>query len=106
MMQEFQVLEPVLRTKVQTEVRKILFVENSFVEKRRERLCIGECRGTWKPVILWVRVGVGFIAFLHCLMVEMPFRCKQAFPREERCLLDLLQSVLQVPPLSGSPNCC
>jgi hypothetical protein len=24
----------------------------------------------------------------------MPFRCKQAFPREEKCLLDLLQSVL------------
>jgi len=45
MMQEFQVLEPVLRTKVQTEVRKILFVENSFVEKRRERLCIGEMQG-------------------------------------------------------------
>jgi hypothetical protein len=26
-------------------------------EKRRERLHIGECRGTWKPVIPWVRVG-------------------------------------------------
>jgi hypothetical protein len=25
----------------------------------------------------------------------MPFRCKQAFPREEKCLLDLLRSVLQ-----------
>jgi hypothetical protein len=24
----------------------------------------------------------------------MPFRCKWAFPREEKCLLDLLQSVL------------
>jgi hypothetical protein len=39
----------------------------------------------------------------------MPFKCKQAFPREEKCLLDhlspfwdLLQSVLQsfIPPLS------
>jgi hypothetical protein len=34
-----RVLEPVLRMKAQTptaEVRKILFVENSIVEKRRE----------------------------------------------------------------------
>jgi hypothetical protein len=44
----------------------------------------------------------GFIAYLHCLRVEMPFRCKQAFLREEKCLLDHLspfwdfpQSVLQ-----------
>jgi hypothetical protein len=52
---------------------------------------IGECRGTWKPV------GSGFYSlFLHCLRAEMPFRCKQAFPREERCLLDLLRSVLHL----------
>jgi hypothetical protein len=39
-------------------------------------------------VILWVRVGSGFYSlFLHCLRVEMPFRCKQAFPREEKYLL-------------------
>jgi hypothetical protein len=37
----------------------------------------------------------GFIAYLHCLMAEMPFRCKLAFPREEKCILDLLRSVLQ-----------
>jgi hypothetical protein len=37
----------------------------------------------------------GFIAYLHCLIVEMPFRCKQVFPREKKCLLDLLRSVLQ-----------
>jgi hypothetical protein len=41
------------------EVRKILSVENLVGEKRRERLHIGECRGTRKPVILWVRVGSG-----------------------------------------------
>jgi hypothetical protein len=35
----------------------ILFVENLVGEKRRERLHIGECRGTWNPVILWVGVG-------------------------------------------------
>jgi hypothetical protein len=33
------------------EVGKILFIENLFVEKRREKLHIGVCRGTWKPVI-------------------------------------------------------
>jgi hypothetical protein len=33
---------------------------------------------------------LGFIAFLHYLMMEMPVRCKQAFPREEKCLLDHL----------------
>jgi hypothetical protein len=27
----------------------------------------------------------------------MPFRCKQAFPREEKCLLDFLWSVLHSP---------
>jgi hypothetical protein len=31
-----------------------------------------------------------FIAFLHCLMTEMPFRYKQEFPVEEKCLLDHL----------------
>jgi hypothetical protein len=56
-------------------------------------------------VIPWVRVGSGFYSlFLHCLRAEVPFRCKQAFPREEKCLLDHLspfgisrspQSVLQ-----------
>jgi hypothetical protein len=33
------------------EVGKILFIENLVGEKRRERLHIGECRGTRKPVI-------------------------------------------------------
>jgi hypothetical protein len=33
------------------EVGKILFAENLVGEKRRERLHIGECRGTRKPVI-------------------------------------------------------
>jgi hypothetical protein len=33
------------------EVGKTLFVKNLFVQKRRERLHIGECRGTRKPVI-------------------------------------------------------
>jgi hypothetical protein len=33
------------------EVGKILFVENLVGEKKRERLHIGECRGTQKSVI-------------------------------------------------------
>jgi hypothetical protein len=38
-----------------------------------------------ETVIPWVRVRSGFYSlFLHCLRVEMPFRCKQAFPREEK----------------------
>jgi hypothetical protein len=42
-------------------------------------------------VIPWVRVGSGFYSlFLHCLRAELPFRCKQAFFREEKCLLDHL----------------
>jgi hypothetical protein len=36
-------------------------------KNRRERLHIGECRGTWKPVISWVRVGSGFYSLLALL---------------------------------------
>jgi hypothetical protein len=43
------------------EVGKILFVENLVGEKRIERLHIGKCRGTRKPVIPWVRVGSGVL---------------------------------------------
>jgi hypothetical protein len=56
------VLEPALKMKARqtltAEVGKILFVENLVGEKRRERLHIGECRGTWKPVIPWDHSGV------------------------------------------------
>jgi hypothetical protein len=102
--------QPALRMKAQTDSnsrdQKDLFVKNLVVEKRRERLHIRECRGTWKPVIPWVRGREwGFIAFLHCLRAEMPFRCRQVFPREEKCLPDLLWSVFQDPPLNGHPNC-
>jgi hypothetical protein len=55
---------------------KYFIVENLVGEKRREKLHIGECRGTWKLVIPWTRVGSGLYSlFLHCLRVEMPFRC-------------------------------
>jgi hypothetical protein len=74
-----RVLEPALRIKhrqtLTAEVGKILFVENLFVEKSRERLNIGECKGTWKLVIPWLRVGSGFYSLsLHCLRAEMPFQ--------------------------------
>jgi hypothetical protein len=40
---------------------------------------------------------VGFIAYLHCLRAEMPSRCKQTFPREEKCLLDHLSPFWDLP---------
>jgi hypothetical protein len=80
------------RRTLTAEVGKILFIENLVGEKGRERLHIGECRGTRKLVIPLVS---GFYSiFLHCLRVEMPFRCKQAFLRE-KYILDLLWYVLQ-----------
>jgi hypothetical protein len=90
-----RVLEPSLRMKhrqtLAAEVGKIL-----FVEKRRGRLHSGECRGTQKPVIPRVRLGIGFYSlFVHCLRMEMPFRCRWAFLGKEKCLLDLLPSILQ-----------
>jgi hypothetical protein len=80
--QEFQVLrvlKPVLRMKVQTDSNsrgwKDFICREFIVEKRRERLHIGECRGTWKRVIPWVRVGSGFY-ILFALPDGMFFRCK------------------------------
>jgi hypothetical protein len=49
------------------EVRKILFVENLAGEKRRERLHIGEFRGTQKLVIPWARVGSGLYSLFFVL---------------------------------------
>jgi hypothetical protein len=43
-----------------TEVRKILFV------RTEEKTAYGECRGTQKPVVLWVRLGFGFYS-LFCI---------------------------------------
>jgi hypothetical protein len=44
-----------------------------FVEKRRERLHSGERRGTQKPVVRWVGVGVvgsGFYGFFLSVLPE------------------------------------
>jgi hypothetical protein len=66
------------------EVRKIL-----FVEKRRETLHGAEFRGTRKPVVPWVGMGIGFYSlFEYCLRAEMSLRCRQRFSGKERCLLD------------------
>jgi hypothetical protein len=95
------------------EVWKILFAENLVGEKRRKRLHIVECRGTWKQWSCGLGWGVGFYSlFLHCLRAEMPFRCKQAFPRE-KYLLDHLSPFgtscsptfsPSFPSLKGCPN--
>jgi hypothetical protein len=100
--QEFQVLrvlEPVLRMKAQTDSNssgwKDFICREFSCRKEKRKTAYWEMQGDLKPVILWVRGREwGFIAFLHCLRAEVPFRCRQAFPREEKCLLDLLQSVL------------
>jgi hypothetical protein len=59
-----RVLEPALRMKAQTDSnrrsQKDFICRELVREKRREKLHIGECRGTRKPVIPWVRVGSGF----------------------------------------------
>jgi hypothetical protein len=60
-------------------------------EKRRERLHGGECRGTQKLAVPWVRLGIGFYSlFEYCLRAEMSLRNRQMFPGKEKCLLDHL----------------
>jgi hypothetical protein len=60
-----RVLETALRMKAQTDSnsrgQKDFICREFSWRKRRERLHIEECRGTWKPVILWFRVGSGFL---------------------------------------------
>jgi hypothetical protein len=121
--QEFQVLsvlELALRMKAQTDSNNRSqrdFICRKFSWRKEKRKTaywrmqgdpeagdpVGQC-GEW-----------GFIAYLHCLMVEMPFRCKWVFPREEKCLLDHLPPFgtslspsfnLSFPLLNGCPNYC
>jgi hypothetical protein len=89
--QEFQVLrilEPALRMKAQADSNSRGQKDFICREEKRKTTCwrtqgdpetgdpVGQ-GGEW-----------GFIAYLHCLRAEMSLRCRQAFPREERCLLD------------------
>jgi hypothetical protein len=62
-----RVLEPSLRMKAQADSNSRGWKD--FIcreEKRRERLHSGECRGTWKPEIPWVGLGIGFNS-LFCI---------------------------------------
>jgi hypothetical protein len=105
--QEFQVLrvlEPALRMKAQAD---------SNSRGRKDFICREEKRKTayWRmqgDLETGGPVGQGrewgFIAFLHCLMAEMPFRCKWEFPRKEKCLLDHLSSFGTFCSLSFSPS--
>jgi hypothetical protein len=88
-------------------LERFFFVENLVGEKRREKLCIGEYRGTWKLVIPWIRLGIGFYSFfLHCLGAEMSLRCRWRFPGKERCLLDHLLPLGTSCHPSFSPSAC
>jgi hypothetical protein len=120
--QEFQVLrvlEPALRMKAQVD---------SNSRGRKDFICREEKRKEKRKTSYWRMKGDldtgdpvgqgeewGFIAYLHCLMAEMPFRCKGAFPKEEKCLLDHLSPFgsfcslsfsSSFPPINGYPNCC
>jgi hypothetical protein len=104
--QEFQVLrvlEPALRMKAQVD---------SNSRGRKDFICREEKRKSayWRmqghletsDPVDWGGEW-GFIAFLYCLMAEMPFRCKWAFPRE-KCLLDHLSPFGTSCSLSFSPS--
>jgi hypothetical protein len=61
-------------------------VQKDFIW-REEKVCMGACRGTWKPVVPWVRLEIGFYrSFLYCLRLEMSLRS----PGKEKCLLGQL----------------
>jgi hypothetical protein len=93
--QEFQVLrilEPALRMKAQADSNSR--GQKDFIcREEKRKSAFWRMRGEGGPETCdpmgqggeW-----GFIAFLHCLLAEMPFRCKREFPREEKCLLDYL----------------
>jgi hypothetical protein len=101
------VLEPALRMKAQTDSnsrgRKDFICREFSWRKEKRKTAYWRMQGDPEPVIPLVREW-GFIAYF-CIAQwqEMPFRCKQAFPRE-KCFLDLLRSVLQS--FSGSRKIC
>jgi hypothetical protein len=70
--------------------------------------------GNRKLVVLWVRLEIGFYS-LFCVLPEGGDISQvwtdiswegEVSPWPIITFWDLLQSVLQVPPLSGCPNCC
>jgi hypothetical protein len=88
--QEFQVLrvlQPALRMKAQVDSNNGGWKDFICREEKR-KTAYWRMQGdpeTGDP--LGQHGEWGFIAFLYCLMAEMPFRCKWEFPRE-KCLLD------------------
>jgi hypothetical protein len=81
------------------EVGKILIVKDFSWRKEKRKTAYWGMQGNPETSDPWVREGNGFYSLvLHCLRVEMPFICKQAFSMEEKCLFDLLGSVLQYLP--------
>jgi hypothetical protein len=89
-----RVLEPALRMKAQTDFnsrgRKDFICREFSWRKEKRKTAYWRMQGDPETGDPLDQGGErGFIAYLHCLMAEMPFRCKWAFPR------DLPQSVLQ-----------
>jgi hypothetical protein len=104
-----RVLEPALRMKTQTDSNsrgQKDFICREFIcrEKKRKTAYWGMHGDPETSDPVGSGWGVGFIVFLHCLMVEMPFRCKRVFPREEKCLLDHLPPFGTSCSLSFSPS--
>jgi hypothetical protein len=60
--------------------------ERFYLYRREEKSCMGACSGTWKLVVPWVRLEIGFCS----LRVKRSLRCKQIFPGKEKCLLGQL----------------
>jgi hypothetical protein len=90
-----RVLEPALRMKAQTDFnsrgRKDFICREFSWRKEKRKTAYWRMQGDPETGDPLDQGGErGFIAYLHCLMAEMPFRCKWAFPRDEKCLLDHL----------------
>jgi hypothetical protein len=50
---------------------------------------MGACKGTWKPVFPFIRLGIGLYSlFEHCLRVEMSLRYRWTFPGKKMILLE------------------
>jgi hypothetical protein len=83
-----RVLEPTLRMKAQADSNSRGWKDFICREEKR-KIAYWRMQGDRKPVIPWVRLGIGFYSlFLHCLGAEMSLRCRQRFPGKERHLLD------------------
>jgi hypothetical protein len=91
-MQEFQVLrvlEPSLRIKAPADSSSSR--KDSICREEKRKTAWGACKGTRKLVITWVGLGIVFYSlFEYFLRAEMSLKCRQKFPRKEKCLLDHL----------------